>query len=191
MQPLPMHTFVMFVNCACCDLAVGGDGRSVRAENTKRKSARERAKDRKDLEREQKLEEIARLKKIKQAEIAEKLAEIKQITGTDFRDFGVKDLEADFDPEEHDRQAEAMFNEECVTLVTIPMHHVPHPSPPHPVPKRKPSVPRCHVSAVSKRTVMSRHVTSRCATQGCRCLGDDRARLFVFVVGSVVHLAWL
>ena len=52
-------------------------GDSVRRKDTKRSAARDRAKVRKEDEKQQKQEEIARLKKIKQTEIIAKLAEIK------------------------------------------------------------------------------------------------------------------
>ena len=87
----------------------------MRQKNTKRQNARERAKDRRDEEKQQKAEEIARLKRLKQGEIAEKLAQIKEISGSDFvTEQGAEtvDLEGEFDPEAHDKQMEAMYGEE-------------------------------------------------------------------------------
>eukprot|EP00729_Bicosta_minor_P007332 gene7332-10893_t len=87
-------------------------GDSVRRKDTKRQAARERAKVRKGEEKQQKQEEIARLKKIKQSEIIAKLAEIKAITGTEVEGLEGVDLEGEFDPAEHDKQMEGMFDDQ-------------------------------------------------------------------------------
>ncbi|CAO3606946.1 unnamed protein product [Cunninghamella echinulata] len=85
---------------------------SVRRKESKRKRERERKKAKKQALKEQKLEEIKRLKNEKRKEIHERLLEIQKITGTGVTGFDNIDLEGDFDPEKYDEQMAKMFDED-------------------------------------------------------------------------------
>ncbi|KAI9303353.1 KRI1-like family-domain-containing protein [Cunninghamella echinulata] len=84
---------------------------SVRRKESKRKRERERKKAKKQALKEQKLEEIKRLKNEKRKEIHDRLLEIQKITGTGVTGFDNIDLEGDFDPEKYDEQMAKMFDE--------------------------------------------------------------------------------
>ncbi|PVU98851.1 hypothetical protein BB559_001235 [Furculomyces boomerangus] len=84
---------------------------SVRKEDNKRKNKRKEISERKKLEKEQKIEELKRLKNLKRAEIEQKLEKIKEITGNSTVGFGDIDLDADYDPENYDKQMSTLFNE--------------------------------------------------------------------------------
>lgn len=85
---------------------------SVRIEDTKRKDKRKEREERKAKEKEVKMKELRELQNIRKREIEEKLLLLKDVSGRD--DFQLKedDLNSDFDPDEHDRRMEAMFNNE-------------------------------------------------------------------------------
>ncbi len=61
-------------------------------------------KQRKELERKQKLEEIKRLKNLKKKEIFQKMNRLKTVAGDENLSINIDDLNADFDPKEYDRR---------------------------------------------------------------------------------------
>lgn len=81
---------------------------------TKRKEARQRAAERHAEEKLLKTEELKRLKNLKRQEIIEKLEQIKEISGHDLNYLEAVDIEKDFDPEEHDRQMAAAFDDKVL-----------------------------------------------------------------------------
>ncbi|PWN47861.1 hypothetical protein IE53DRAFT_389987, partial [Violaceomyces palustris] len=85
-----------------------------RADNT-RKQKREERKARKEEEKRQKMQELERLKKLKRIEIVEKLKLLKEATGSSAVEMEDIDLDADFDPEEHDRKMGGKFDERYYT----------------------------------------------------------------------------
>lgn len=85
---------------------------SVRKTDDRRKEKRVEVRDRKQKEKQEKLQEIEFLKELKRKEIEEKIAKLKAVTGDDELAFGEEDLEEDFDPEAHDRRMQELFNSE-------------------------------------------------------------------------------
>jgi len=85
---------------------------SYRRKETKRKQERDKAKERKEEEKEKRVSEIQQLKALKRKEILEKLEKLQEITGRDDLPLQGFDLDADFNPEEYDRQMNAFFNQE-------------------------------------------------------------------------------
>lgn len=85
---------------------------SMRKKDDRRKVKRQEVRERKLQEKEQKKEEINRLKALKKKEILEKLQKLKEVTGNDQLGIADADIEGDFDPEEHDRRMNAIFNDE-------------------------------------------------------------------------------
>lgn len=83
---------------------------SMRRKDDRRKVKRQEVRERKIQEKEQKREEINRLKALKKKEILEKLERLKEVTGNDQVGFADVDIEGDFDPAEHDRRMNAIFN---------------------------------------------------------------------------------
>ncbi|CAD5217430.1 unnamed protein product [Bursaphelenchus xylophilus] len=83
---------------------------SLRKEDTRRKEARERVKQRKEEEKKQKKEEIKRLKLLKKMEIEDKLKKLKEVTKDDIP-ISLEDLQKDFDPAEYDRKMKEIFND--------------------------------------------------------------------------------
>ena len=65
---------------------------SVRQKSTKRKEQREQYAQRKEKEKEIKKQEIARLKSLKYDEIKSKIEKIKEVSGNDDLDLGVRSL---------------------------------------------------------------------------------------------------
>jgi protein KRI1 len=65
---------------------------------------REEKKQRKELERNQKLEGIKRLKNLKKKEIYDKMNRLKTVAGDEDLSVNIDDLDADFDPKEYDRR---------------------------------------------------------------------------------------
>ncbi|XP_037527142.1 protein KRI1 homolog [Rhipicephalus sanguineus] len=85
---------------------------SMRRKDDRRKVKRLEVRERKLQEKEQKKEEINRLKALKKKEILEKLEKLKEVTGNDQLGIADADIEGDFDPQEHDRRMNAIFNNE-------------------------------------------------------------------------------
>jgi protein KRI1 len=83
---------------------------SMRRKDSKRKEKREEYKTRKELEKKKKKDELKHLKNLKRREIMQKLEKIKKITGNHDLRLDVDDLDADFDPDEHERKMEVCFN---------------------------------------------------------------------------------
>uniref|UniRef100_A0A5S6QZ47 Protein KRI1 homolog n=1 Tax=Trichuris muris TaxID=70415 RepID=A0A5S6QZ47_TRIMR len=83
---------------------------SVRRKDERRKRKREALKERKDMEKVRRKEELKLLKNLKKKEIQEKLEKLRQAAGADCA-LAEGELEKDFDPEEHDRQMQEMFND--------------------------------------------------------------------------------
>ncbi|TFK50846.1 hypothetical protein OE88DRAFT_1712769 [Heliocybe sulcata] len=84
----------------------------VRREESTRKEARERRKERKEQEMLQKKEEIKRLKALKIKELRSKLEKIGKEGGKDVettKALQELDLDADWDPEEHERQMAEIY----------------------------------------------------------------------------------
>ncbi|XP_011189017.2 protein KRI1 homolog [Zeugodacus cucurbitae] len=85
---------------------------SVRQSDDRRKQKRQEIKDRKKLEKEQKMKELEIVKDMKRKEIEEKIQKIKMVTGNEELGFKDEELEEDFDPDAHDRRMQEIFNEE-------------------------------------------------------------------------------
>ncbi|XP_044744531.1 protein KRI1 homolog [Coccinella septempunctata] len=85
---------------------------SLRREDNRRKVKRQEIKERKAREKEEKMEQFRKLRDLKQKEIEEKIEKLKEITGNKEIAFNDEDIEGDFDPEEHDKRMQALFNDE-------------------------------------------------------------------------------
>ncbi|XP_015119303.1 protein KRI1 homolog [Diachasma alloeum] len=85
---------------------------SLRKKDTRRSAKRVALKKRKEEEKARKREELKRLKAMKRKEIAEKIAQLEEITGNNDLQFDSFDLEGDFDPADHDRKMVELFDEE-------------------------------------------------------------------------------
>lgn len=85
---------------------------SVRNVDDKRKKKRAEIKERKAREKEERRKEIEKLKEMKKKEIEEKISKLKQVAGSETIGFDDADLSDDFDPEEHDRKMQEIFNDE-------------------------------------------------------------------------------
>ena len=70
-------------------------------------------KQRKNLERKQKLEEIKRLKNLKKKEILDKMKRLKLVAGDENLPVNINDLNADFDPKEYDRRMNVIHSIGC------------------------------------------------------------------------------
>ncbi|OJA19430.1 hypothetical protein AZE42_02260 [Rhizopogon vesiculosus] len=88
---------------------------TVRRTDTTRKDARERKKQRQEEELEKKREEVRRLKALKMKEVRRKLERIGREAGVEidpnaeaFKEF---DLDADWDPDAHDKQMAGLYGE--------------------------------------------------------------------------------
>ncbi|KAG6450982.1 hypothetical protein O3G_MSEX006857 [Manduca sexta] len=84
----------------------------IRPKDDRRSRKRAEVRARKEEEKKRKMEEIARLKALKLKEIQEKIAKIKEVTGNEDLAFEEADVEGDFDPAEHDKRMQAIFNEQ-------------------------------------------------------------------------------
>ncbi|KAK6989703.1 protein KRI1 [Biomphalaria glabrata] len=82
---------------------------SVRTKDTRRADKRQRKLDKKRLLKEQRKEEIRLLQKIQIEERKEKLEKLRQIADRPDLDY---DLEADFDPDEHNKLMQKYFDED-------------------------------------------------------------------------------
>ncbi|XP_019538757.2 protein KRI1 homolog [Aedes albopictus] len=85
---------------------------SVRIERNKRKEQRQALKERKQREKEQQKRELEELKAIKLQEIKDRIQKLKEIAATENMNINEEELESDFDPEEHDRRMQRMFDED-------------------------------------------------------------------------------
>lgn len=85
---------------------------SVRNTTSKRKEQREAKKKRKEEELQLKAEKLKQLKNLKKKEILDRLAKIQETSGASVDGFDGLDLSAQFDPAEHDRQMESLFNDD-------------------------------------------------------------------------------
>lgn len=85
---------------------------SVRASDDRRKQKRADLKDRKEREKEQHRQELEMLKEIKRKEIQEKINKLKMVTGAEVLPINDDFLNEDFDPDEHDRKMQEMFNDD-------------------------------------------------------------------------------
>nr|XP_023020073.1 protein KRI1 homolog [Leptinotarsa decemlineata] len=85
---------------------------SLRMKDDRRKVKRQETKERKKKEKEEKMQELKKLQELKRQEIEEKLDKLKEITGNASLGFEDNYIDGDFDPEEHDRKMQALFNDE-------------------------------------------------------------------------------
>ena len=89
---------------------------SIRRPDDRRKVARRERAARKEEEKQTKMRELDQLKSLKRQEIADKLRVLREASGSDNRmdgdAFDGIDLDADFDPAEHDRVMQRQFNDD-------------------------------------------------------------------------------
>ncbi|CAH1774978.1 unnamed protein product [Owenia fusiformis] len=83
---------------------------SMRRKDNKRSTKRVEVKQRKQEEKEKKKEEIRQLKNLKKKEILTKIEHLKEITGNQELGFSIDDMEGDFDPAEHDKRMQELFD---------------------------------------------------------------------------------
>lgn len=88
---------------------------SVRRSDDRRKLARQERAERKKKEKDEKMQKLEKLKARKRQSIAEKLKQLRDVSGSDNRmdngAFENLDWDADFDPEEHDRLMQKQFGD--------------------------------------------------------------------------------
>ncbi|KAK2178143.1 hypothetical protein NP493_560g01097 [Ridgeia piscesae] len=84
---------------------------SVRRKDNRRAEKRKEMKERKKQEKERKREELKQLKNLKKQEILSKLDQLKALTGNTAVGFTDDDIRGDFDPAEHDRMMQKVFDE--------------------------------------------------------------------------------
>ncbi|XP_059176701.1 protein KRI1 homolog [Physella acuta] len=82
---------------------------SVRTKDTRRADKRQKKLEKKKMEREKRKEEIRLLQKLQREEKREKLEKLRKIANNPKLDY---DLEADFDPEEHNKIMQSYFNDD-------------------------------------------------------------------------------
>ncbi|XP_034945518.1 protein KRI1 homolog [Chelonus insularis] len=85
---------------------------SLRKKDTRRAQKRAEVKKRKEEEKIRMKEELKQLKALKRKEIMDKIAQLKEITGNDDLNLDSIDFDSDFDPNEHDKKMQQIFNEE-------------------------------------------------------------------------------
>ena len=91
----------------------------VRRKDDKRTVARQLVKERKELEKEKKRQELKRLKNLKRKEIEEKLNVIRKNAGQDNLEFENFDLNEEFDPTKFDEQMNQVFNQDYYSQVEL------------------------------------------------------------------------
>jgi len=84
---------------------------SVRLKSDSRKQQRAAKKERKDLEKQHKVEAIKHFKNLKKQEIMDRMQLINTLAGTE-TGFNPDILEEEFDPQKHDKEMAEIFNEE-------------------------------------------------------------------------------
>ncbi|KAG1739083.1 KRI1-like family C-terminal-domain-containing protein [Suillus paluster] len=84
---------------------------TVRRTDTTRKEGRERKKQRQEEELEKQREEVRRLKALKMKEVRRKLERIGREGGSNVVAFREFDLDADWDPEAHDKQMTGLYGD--------------------------------------------------------------------------------
>lgn len=87
------------------------DIQSVRRKDEKRKRERDAKAAKENAAKQERLEEINRLRNLKKAEFEEKIRKIEEVTGKPM-DFDELDLEGDFDPDQWDKKMLDRFNDE-------------------------------------------------------------------------------
>lgn len=85
---------------------------SVREKNDKRKRQRKAQAERKDTDKIRRVEELKRLKNLKKQEIKRRLQQLAEVTGNEEMPLGKINLDADFDPDEHDKEMSTVFDEQ-------------------------------------------------------------------------------
>lgn len=85
---------------------------SARRQENKRKREREERALRKAQEKESKRKELNRIRDLKRKSIVDRLKTLKEATGSTAVNFDQLDLNADFDPDEHDKLMEEAFNDD-------------------------------------------------------------------------------
>ena len=84
---------------------------TVRITDNARKEKRLERKERKQQEKEVRMKDLRELQNIRKREIEEKLLRLKEVSGKDEFSLKQEDLDADFDPNEHDKKMAAMFDD--------------------------------------------------------------------------------
>eukprot|EP00921_Rhytidocystis_pertsovi_P008297 GHVQ01013607.1.p1 GENE.GHVQ01013607.1~~GHVQ01013607.1.p1 ORF type:complete len:625 (+),score=97.46 GHVQ01013607.1:430-2304(+) len=84
---------------------------SLRATSTARKRARDRRKDDLQETNKRRKEELNRLRNLKKQEILERLSKIQLVSGVSPCGMQNIDLDADFDPDQHDKQMNHVFDQ--------------------------------------------------------------------------------
>ncbi|EPY54088.1 krr family protein [Schizosaccharomyces cryophilus OY26] len=84
---------------------------SMRRKDDSRRLARERKRERREEEKRKRVEEVNRLRNLKQKDLEEKLNKVAEIAGTNDIDISELDLEGDFNPEEWEAKMAQIFND--------------------------------------------------------------------------------
>ncbi|KAF7998317.1 hypothetical protein HCN44_009715 [Aphidius gifuensis] len=84
---------------------------TLRKKDTRRSEKRAEIKLRKEEDKKRKKEELLKLKAMKRKEIEDKIEKLKEITGNDDMQFDANYIEEDFDPEQHEKMMQQMFDD--------------------------------------------------------------------------------
>ena len=82
------------------------------AATTARARARDALKERKDAEKQERREEVRRLKALKRKEVEAKLLKLVEAAGESTKGLDGLDLDGDWDPAEHDRKMAEIYGDE-------------------------------------------------------------------------------